>query len=97
MADKFFFPHKLFLKINGVFVEQSECRDQPNNGGDVINTAERTDYKFASLIWIPKKSNQQRYLPGHEVQVIGSEGEKRITGKVARFEFGNLEENRLWI
>lgn len=80
------------------FIYDSPCREQVNTGGEsVYINSERTDYIFKSLIWIPKVNGAHRYLPGEKVNIVGESGETRIEGICARFEFGNLEENRLWI
>jgi len=98
MVDNFFYPHKLYLKVGDNFVFQKECQDQPNKGNGTITTPDRVNYIFKSLIFIP---NDQvlRFKPGQEIQVVGNNGEVRITGTVARFAFDDqsLDVNRLWI
>lgn len=98
--DSFFFPHTLKIKQPGqnTFVLACVCRDQVNTGNDTVYlNSERTDYIFKSLVWIPKAANIGLLKPGFEIEVYGDHDEKRLSGVIARFEFGNLEEDRFWI
>lgn len=97
MVDKFFYPHFLQKKVNGTWVNQFECGEQPNSGGKAVNTVERVDYIFKSLIFYPKEISDYVFLAGEEIRVVDDSDVVRITGKVARFDVGRLDDNRIWI
>lgn len=98
LTDPFFYPNILQLKVGGVWVDQFHCGDQPNNtGGNTVNTVERIDYIYQSLVFFPKGASNHRFLPGEEIQIVDTDGRIRVSGKVARFDVGGLEDNRIWI
>lgn len=95
--DSFFYPHKLQLKIGGIWVDQFNCGEQPNAGGSKTNTASRVDYIYKSTIFYPKTASNYKFIDGEEIRVIDEDGKIRISGTVARFSEGRLEDNRIWI
>lgn len=94
--DEFFYPHILQLKLAGEWIAQFQCGEQPNAGSKPINTAERVDYIYKSVVFFPNEE-QKVFYPGEEVRVIDDKGLIRVSGKIARFDVGRLEDNRIWL
>lgn len=96
MADTFFYPHTLQLDIDGTFVTQFECRDQPNASGSVVSVDEKTNYVYKSVIFFPK-SNTYRFVPGEDILILGEDGLQRLKGTIVKFDMGGLEDCRIWV
>jgi hypothetical protein len=89
------YPHLLQIKNgSGEWVTISKCEDQPNTGGETTTTANRTDYLFKSLIFIPVSDVSIK--PGQDIKVLGTKGEKRLEDKAVRFSADELNY-RLWV
>lgn len=96
MADDFFYPHTLQLEVDGEFISQFDCRDQPNASGQMVSVDEKTTYVFKSVIFFPK-SNPRRFLPGEDILVLDENGKQRLKGTIVKFDMGGLEDCRIWV
>jgi len=106
------YPHNLYLKTvtgssqdesgnflpgNESWVFHSECREQTNGKGSLINAADGEAIVFASTVHLPMSA--PRIAEGSEVKVLNGDPEDpylRIQGTVLKFDPGRLH-NRLWL
>ncbi len=106
------YPHNLYLKTvtgssqdeSGNFVPgseswvfHSECREQTNGQGSVINGSDGEAIVFSSTVHLPMSA--VRIPEGSEVKVLNGDPEDpflRIQGMVLKFDVGRLH-NRLWL
>lgn len=94
--DTFFYPHILQLKSGNSWIDKFNCGEQPNGAGRTVNTVERTDYIYASLVFFPN-TEDYLFIPGEEIRIMDVNGVIRVSGKIARYDVGRLEDNRIWI
>lgn len=107
------YPHFLFVKTQGEalqdpatgnwveqpasWVQHTECREEPNGKGTLINGQDGRAIVFSSAVYMPKSAS--RIVEGSEVyvgeRVDGSEF-RRSGGQVLKFEVGQLN-CRLWL
>lgn len=106
------YPHTLFVKFQAgnsvqepsgewtnqpeTWVFHSECREETNGKGAVINGAGGTAIVFSSTVYMPKTA--VRIPEGAEVFVSASPLglDRRIKGQVLKFDVGQLN-CRLWV
>lgn len=106
------YPHYLFVRIVSESVQDSdgnwtssneswnlhsECREETNGKGNIINGTDGKAIVFSSVIYLPKST--PKIIEGSEV-MIGSidsnENDVRIKGTVLKFSEGQLS-CRLWV
>ena len=106
------YPHYLFKKVveestqgpDGNWTEQSEswvlhseCREETNGKGQMVNGPDGVAIVFSSTVYMPK--SEQMIAEGTEVLVSetnSADGVTRVKGRVLKFSNGQLN-TRLWV
>ena len=94
VTTSFKYPHILQVKdLQGEWINFSECEDQPNDKGKMVNVGDGTQYQFASLIFLPLI---EPLLTGQDLRVVDTDGLVRLDTEVKRFS-SEHQHCRLWV